>query len=185
MARSSISKTKWAAVPSLPGQTLLCTTLHSTISILNTPALSALSTLPSPPHQLAHFPPHPASTHPHPHQHSPPHLSINWKTPAGWAQLYFVIFVGTTFCATSYRRKKYGSKLLFMWFWKVDMDENYSFWDMMEPHISSIQQYQCGSNTCNIKGDIVQNVVPALLVFYPLTHLTSLSASMNCTINSM
>ena len=35
------------------------------------------------------------------------------------------------------------------------LNENCSFWDMVEPRISSIEQCQCGSNICNINGNIV------------------------------
>ena len=46
------------------------------------------------------------------------------------------------------------------------LDENRSFWDMMEPHISSIQRCQCGSSICNINGNMVYNVGTTLLEYY-------------------
>ena len=48
------------------------------------------------------------------------------------------------------------------------MNENLSILDMMEPHISSIQQFQCGSNICNIKGDITQKVGPTMLEYFQI-----------------
>ena len=39
----------------------------------------------------------------------------------------------------------------------------------MEPHIPSIQRCQCGSNICNSNGNIVENIVPALLEYFQST----------------
>ena len=40
--------------------------------------------------------------------------------------------------------------------------------DMLEPHIASIQQCQCGSNICNIKGDMIKKVGAAMLEYLPI-----------------
>ena len=52
--------------------------------------------------------------------------------------------------------------------------ENLSFFGMLERHISSIQQCQCGSNICNIKGDRVQNVGATMLEYFPCIYLENL-----------
>ena len=50
---------------------------------------------------------------------------------------------------------------------RLILHENLVFLDMMEPYISSIQWYQCGSNICNINGNIVQNIGPTSLEYFP------------------
>ena len=49
---------------------------------------------------------------------------------------------------------------------RIMCDENLSFLDMMESHVSSILRYQCGANICNINSNIAQNIGGVTLVAY-------------------
>ena len=67
-----------------------------------------------------------------------------------------------SFCETSIRREMLLQNVIYVilkvWNGRLILDENISFLDWMVPHMSSIHWCQCGSNICNINGNIVQNV---------------------------
>ena len=59
--------------------------------------------------------------------------------------------------------------------WRLIIHKNHLrghlYLDMMEPHISYAQPYQCGPYIFNINGNIVQNIGPALLQYFHIYFL--------------